>query len=255
MLIQKADFYKTWSRVITRAISLCYKEMDEDFVEKTKVSLMDLEVYAENLYSVVKRKERWLREEYLPKHKPNKDKSSLDVHKISSIFCRSIIGCKPFSYDMSVAKKELERIHKEENISQPDKIKWEIDNIYVVNGPGSFTGIRVGVATVNAFAYANSKKVVAITTFEPFAYDKQSDEYAIDAKHGNYYLAKRVGEKLEYETMEGGELSPNACVLSVTEVSADNLLKIAEEKINSGEIYDMIKPFYMRASEAERNKK
>ena len=168
------------------------------------------------------------------------------------------VGEKVFSYKSMTARQghsvsllpSINNLLIEAGVSAND-----IDFFGAVVGPGSFTGIRVGVATVNAFAYANSKKVVAITTFEPFAYDKQSDEYAIDAKHGNYYLAKRVGEKFEYETMEGGKLSPNACVLSVTEVSADNLLKIAEEKINSGEIYDMIKPFYMRASEAERNKK
>ena len=131
----------------------------------------------------------------------------------------------------------------------------QIDYFGAIVGPGSFTGIRVGVATVNAFAYANSKKVVAITTFEPFAYDKQATAFAIDAKHGNYYFAQKVDCKLEYETLEGVELKEDVSLLNVTDVEADKMMKIAEEKISLGEYADAIKPFYMRASEAERNKK
>ena len=131
----------------------------------------------------------------------------------------------------------------------------DVDYFGAIVGPGSFTGIRVGVATVNAFAYANSRKVVAITTFESFAYDKQSDAYAIDAKHGNYYLAKKFEGGLQYQTLEGVGLPDNAEILSVTEISPENMMKVAESKIALGEVCDAITPFYMRASEAERNKK
>ena len=42
----------------------------------------------------------------------------------------------------------------------------DIDVFGIVSGPGSFTGIRIGVATVNALALALNKKTVEITSLE-----------------------------------------------------------------------------------------
>ena len=42
----------------------------------------------------------------------------------------------------------------------------DIDLIGVINGPGSFTGLRIGVATAKAVAYAKNIPVVGINTLE-----------------------------------------------------------------------------------------
>lgn len=66
-------------------------------------------------------------------------------------------------------------------------------------GPGSFTGIRIGVSTVKAFGYALNKKVLAVTSFESLAYNVEKERKkltVIDARHGNYY-ACGYGEKGE----------------------------------------------------------
>lgn len=58
-------------------------------------------------------------------------------------------------------------------------------------GAGSFTGIRIGVSTVKAFAYAFGKKVAGVTTFEVLAYsvEKRLAKLAlVSARHGNYYV-------------------------------------------------------------------
>lgn len=44
-----------------------------------------------------------------------------------------------------------------------------MDCFAVTVGPGSFTGIRIGVATANAFALAHGKKVIEISTLEALA--------------------------------------------------------------------------------------
>ena len=57
-------------------------------------------------------------------------------------------------------------------------------------GPGSFTGIRIGVSTIKAFSYAFNKKVFSVTSFDVLAYDKKGERNlaVIDARHGNYYV-------------------------------------------------------------------
>ena len=47
----------------------------------------------------------------------------------------------------------------------------EIDVFAVTVGPGSFTGLRIGISSVRAFAQAMEKKVVAVNTLEALAYN------------------------------------------------------------------------------------
>ena len=46
----------------------------------------------------------------------------------------------------------------------------EIDLYAVNSGPGSFTGVRIGVSAVKGMAYALEKPCVAISTLESMAY-------------------------------------------------------------------------------------
>jgi len=45
----------------------------------------------------------------------------------------------------------------------------EIDTFAIVTGPGSFTGLRVGIATIQGLALAQGKRVVPVSTFEALA--------------------------------------------------------------------------------------
>ena len=130
----------------------------------------------------------------------------------------------------------------------------QMDYFSAVVGPGSFTGVRVGVATVNAFAYATGKPVISVTTFEPFTYNKGvGDEFFIDAKHA-YYVAKiNQNRALEYYTDETHTLSSVANLIDVNTLDAVALAKVVEIKIDNNDYDSTIKPFYMRESEAERN--
>lgn len=132
----------------------------------------------------------------------------------------------------------------------------QMDYFSAVVGPGSFTGVRVGVATVNAFAYATGKPVISVTTFEPFTYNKRvGDEFFIDAKHA-YYVAKiKENNSLDYYTDETHTLKDSANLIDVDTLDPTILAKVVESKINSKEFSSTIKPFYMRESEAERNLK
>lgn len=60
----------------------------------------------------------------------------------------------------------------DENISNMDVIACSI-------GPGSFTGIRIGVATANAFAMAGNIPVIGISSLEAMAYNFKYTDFVI----------------------------------------------------------------------------
>lgn len=67
----------------------------------------------------------------------------------------------------------------------------DCDFFAAVTGPGSFTGIRIGVSCIKGYAVALSKRAVGVTTFDMLSYNVNSGcDYliAIDAAHGNYYV-------------------------------------------------------------------
>jgi tRNA threonylcarbamoyladenosine biosynthesis protein TsaB len=69
-----------------------------------------------------------------------------------------------------------------------------LDRIVTTVGPGSFTGLRVGISAARGLALVANKPAVGVTTLAAFTapYVAESDAVpvvaAIDAKHGNLYL-------------------------------------------------------------------
>ncbi len=70
----------------------------------------------------------------------------------------------------------------------------EIDRIAVTTGPGSFTGLRVGISAARGFALATGKPAVGLSTLAAYAapYIAADDTLpvvaAIDARHDHVYL-------------------------------------------------------------------
>ncbi len=66
----------------------------------------------------------------------------------------------------------------------------ECDFFAAVTGPGSFTGIRIGIATAKGFALGTGKKLCPVTAFDLFAYNVNSDNFhvVIDAAHEHCYV-------------------------------------------------------------------
>ena len=81
--------------------------------------------------------------------------------------------------------KYIDDILKENKLSPKD-----VDEIIVVNGPGSFTGIRIGVTIAKIFAYIQNIRIVSITSLKARAIGVTSNYILsrIDAKHNNYYV-------------------------------------------------------------------
>jgi tRNA threonylcarbamoyl adenosine modification protein YeaZ len=69
-----------------------------------------------------------------------------------------------------------------------------LDRIAVTTGPGSFTGLRVGISAARGIALAAGKPAVGLSTLAGFAAphiaedDKSAVVAVIDARHGHLYL-------------------------------------------------------------------
>lgn len=81
---------------------------------------------------------------------------------------------------------EIDKTMKEAELS-PD----ECDFFAAVTGPGSFTGIRIGLSTVKGMCVACGREGVGVTSFDLIAYNVKGDGpfgVAIDAMRGRYYF-------------------------------------------------------------------
>ena len=68
----------------------------------------------------------------------------------------------------------------------------DIDKIFVVNGPGSFTGIRVGVTIAKTISYCLNKPLISLSELELLATTSTNSDYIvpiIDARRGYVYGA------------------------------------------------------------------
>ena len=68
----------------------------------------------------------------------------------------------------------------------------DINLLACCQGPGSFTGIRIGISTVKAFADVKNIPIIGVTSLESLAYNiKENSIIAtiIDAKNENVYFA------------------------------------------------------------------
>jgi tRNA threonylcarbamoyladenosine biosynthesis protein TsaB len=70
----------------------------------------------------------------------------------------------------------------------------DLDRIAVTTGPGSFTGLRVGISAARGIALASGKPACGLTTLAAYAApliaedDKTAIAVAIDARHDHVYL-------------------------------------------------------------------
>jgi tRNA threonylcarbamoyl adenosine modification protein YeaZ len=70
----------------------------------------------------------------------------------------------------------------------------ELDRVAVTTGPGSFTGLRVGIAAARGIALAAGKPAVGVSTLSAYAAPHLADDgktpvvAAIDARHAHVYL-------------------------------------------------------------------
>ncbi len=132
----------------------------------------------------------------------------------------------------------------------------EVQNIACVIGPGSFTGIRLGVTTCNGLAFATGCNRIAVNTFETVAYNNTNDILiALDCRHGNYYAGQyKCGREVAlFNTTEQEMLECGCKVIKWNgEREINKIVACVLDKINNKEFCQMLSPLYLKKSQAER---
>lgn len=90
-----------------------------------------------------------------------------------------------------------------------DDLRWrhsDLDAVAVSNGPGSFTGLRIGLSVAKGIAFALDKKVVAVPTLDAIAYSLR------DFNEGNVIvpLLHARAEEFYYTSFQSSGLSLTA---------------------------------------------
>ena len=147
----------------------------------------------------------------------------------------------------------------------------DIDKILVCNGPGSFTGIRVGVTVVKTIAWSLKKDVVPISSLELIATTKTNKKYLvpmIDARRGNVFGAiydsnlnvikkdKLISLKELTKDLDGSyELLSydNIDLKNIDKPDIDVLKIVNKHKNDKGINPHKLNPNYLKLTEAEEN--
>ncbi len=171
----------------------------------------------------------------------------------------------------------------------------DIDGFAVTKGPGSFTGLRIGISTVKGLAFASDKPIVGVSTLDALAFQFYLSPYLIcpflDARKGEVYFSRyRSVNGILKNEIKHQVLPPESAVSDIKEPTlfvgngaiiyrniiqdqvgkfahfarmSDNIVKAASvallsmDRFNKGTTDDISTfiPCYIRKSDAEIKKK
>ena len=171
-----------------------------------------------------------------------------------------------------VALPKIVSVFTENNI-KPE----QIDKIIVVNGPGSFTGIRIGITIAKVYSWSLNIPITTITSLEAMMLSNEKDAYkipVIDARRqyvfgaiydsNNRQILKPQHIKIEELKQQMAPLDNYVVITNNEDLEEDfdnieaynpNILKIVEyfkdkEPINP----HAVNPDYLKLTEAEESK-
>ena len=144
----------------------------------------------------------------------------------------------------------------------------ECDFFAAVTGPGSFTGIRIGIATAKGFALGTGKPLLSLTAFDMIAYNVNSENFyvVIDAAHAHYYVCGYgKGRKVTLAPCYMDETAVKALgapLFGFEDLPFENYTKLSPKDclhpaicLNKDKLSDEMQALYVRKSQAEEGRK
>lgn len=120
----------------------------------------------------------------------------------------------------------IDSLFKETNLTLND-----INLLSCCQGPGSFTGIRIGIATIKAFADAKNIPVVGVTSLESLAYNISQTGLIvslIDAKNDNVYYSLFSFDGINYKQIGNYESDNVENILNSLSIYDDTLTFVGD---------------------------
>lgn len=195
------------------------------------------------------------------------------------------------AYDISMGLTHSEGLlpQLEQLFQRTGIAKKTVQRLAVSIGPGSFTGLRIGLATAEALAYAWGCEIVGVKTMPALAYNVPVPGVyvvpVLDAQKGNYYSAiytweqGKVQERQQVSVLSGPELLAQLGALEkpvvllgecsrLTTLTLPDKVQVAAEQLRwpkaasvalaalnpdcvMGRDLFQLAPYYIRRSEAE----
>lgn len=172
-------------------------------------------------------------------------------------------------YEKDLSKEALPKII--ELFDEADITPKDLDKIIVVNGPGSFTGIRIGITIAKTIAWALNINITPISGLTAMAISCNTNTYKmplIDARRGYVYGAiydKDNNKVIEDSHIELKELLDKSKDLDIEVITNNDLeinikkesydpdiLKIVKHfETSDGINPHLVNPIYLKKTEAE----
>ena len=120
-------------------------------------------------------------------------------------------------------------------------------------GPGSFTGIRIGIATVKGYQLAKPKKLIAVGSLYTLCCG--NGRAIIDAGNGYYYAKYRCKKVVEEPQLISYDDKRAKGATTFTNVGdhIEKLVKVVRDAYKKGDFITQFSPVYIRKSQAEEN--
>ena len=160
-------------------------------------------------------------------------------------------------------------------LKKTNKNVSDINKIYVVNGPGSFTGIRIGLTIVKVLAWSLNISVIPVSSLELIATTEVNKDYivpCIDARRENGYLGLydkdlNIIKNDQFcninDFLKKNCLKDNYVLVTYDDINVENrvfpninIIKIVKKHKNDKSVNPhLLNPNYLKNTEAEEKLK
>ena len=161
--------------------------------------------------------------------------------------------------------------HIEEVLSNNGLKVKDIDVFANISGPGSFTGIRIGLTTIKALNFPFNKKIINISVFDALKNVIKNGLLLLECTSTSVYFCEFLSGKVKKygvwnltdipENVEEQEIFvlkqeqiqlSNSYKVNVIENYSEHVLQAIVNEVGSGNFCDNCVPFYIALSQAEK---